>query len=180
LLISDYVEPEELERIVCAKLKELGITKGEYPINPYDIIYNENIYLKTETFQCTDIKGMLINGESMSTIILNSNRTEDSIRFTAMHELFHFWYHPKMPHRICCEDYFNLTKGVEWQANNAAAYALIPYELLLDKHFEFNGDIPKLCSFFKVSKLCMTNRISNIKIPTRKIFIPKVTGISFL
>jgi len=167
LIIEGFIEPTRLERMVYDKLKEIGITDADYPINPYEIIKGEGILLFEESFEDDDIRGILVNRQYKSGIIINSNRCEVSKRFIAAHELSHYWFHPRKTKTICLEDYSKSKKGIEWQANNAAAYALMPSKMVTELYDYCNGDVNYMCNFFKVAKDSMEYRIENLKLMPR-------------
>jgi len=164
LIIEGYIEGKRLEGIVYEKLKELGLWNTNYSIDPFKIIESEGIVLKEDTFDNNDIKGMLVNGDNFSGIIINSNRCETSKRFIAMHELCHYWFHPRSQQTVCFEDYSKLKRGIEWQANNAAAYALMPSERVIDIFDYCDGNLHYMCNYFKVGKDSMSYRIKELKL----------------
>lgn len=164
MTIEGFIEPKELECIVYDKLSSLGIRDIDYPIDPFEIIKNEGILLKEIPFDDNNIKGMLVIGDNISGIAINSNRCEVSKRFIATHELSHYWYHPPHPRTVCLEDYPIVRKGIEWQANNAAAYALMPSNMVVELYDYCNGSINYMCDFFKVARDSMEYRIKELKL----------------
>jgi Zn-dependent peptidase ImmA (M78 family) len=164
LIINGYITKEELEKLVCKKLNNIGVAESDYPINPFDIIKSEGIYLQETPFSNESIRGMLVNGPNASGIIINSNRSEVSKRFTAMHELSHYWFHPKQNKTVCFEECIIVKEGLEWQANNATAYALMPTKLVKDLFAYCDGNIDQMCNFFKVGRDSMSYRIKELKL----------------
>ena len=165
--ITGYVDRKKLEGIVINKLDKLGITYKDYPIDPFEIIKSEGILLQQTPIDNDNIKGMLVNGPNISGIIINSNRCDVSQRFTAMHELSHYWYHPRKSRIVCFEEYAFQKRGLEWQANNAAAYALMPSDLIIEIYDYCNGDLNYMCSFFKVGRDSITYRIAELNLNPR-------------
>ena len=163
MAIDGYIKSNDLERMVYRKLKEKGITKFDYPINPFELIENENIILQEIPFDDCNIRGMLVHGENVSGILINANRSLVSKRFIAMHELSHYWFHPKKSKTICFEEYSQSRKGAEWQANNAAAYALMPSELLLELYDYCDGNLGYICKELKVSRDSLSYRLNELK-----------------
>lgn len=159
-MIKGYIAPNDLEKIVIDKLKNLGITESDYPLNPYRLILDEGIILQEELFDNENIRGMIVHGENATGILINGMRSRESKNFIAMHELSHHWFHPHSTQRICLENYVDRNKHYEWQANNAAAYALMPTKLLSRLFFECGGNIECLCDFFNVGRDTMTYRLN--------------------
>jgi Zn-dependent peptidase ImmA (M78 family) len=173
LIIRGYIEPESLEKVVAEKLTEIGIKECDYPFNPYTLINNENIELKEVPIDNDKIKGMIVHGPNCTGILINSNRCFVSRRFTAMHELSHHWFHPHETQIVCFDDYTQQFEGREWQANHAAAYALMPTKLVIELYKEYYGDIDCLCSILKVSPESLGYRINEIgmeKLQPKKYF----------
>ena len=158
-MIKGYVTYEELECIVNAKLKEIGITDKDYPLNPYQLIINEGIELYEVGYDNANIRGFIVYGNNVTGISINKNRSFASKKFIAMHELCHHWFHPHEHRMICLDNYIDSNKGMEWQANNAASIALVPRHLLLKYSFIYCGDIELLAQFFGVSKSCIEYRL---------------------
>lgn len=173
MAINGYINPAGLEQRVYTKLYEIGIAENSYPIDPFELINKENIILQETSFDNDHIRGMLVCGPNVSGILINSNRSAYSKRFIAMHELSHYWFHPHETKRICFEDYSVSKKSIEWQANNAAAYALMPTKIITEQFYYCNGDIDYLCDFFKVGKDTVTYRLTNLNLMRKnKDFIP--------
>lgn len=164
-MINGYISPEDLEELVAKKLSSLGITNDDYPINPFELIENEGIILVKQRFNDANIKGMLVNGPERSGIILNNNRCVQSMKFAGMHELSHFWHHPKQDQRVCFDTYSMDYKGMEWQANNAASYALMPRDVIIDLYDYCYGNLEYIARFLDVSKEALSYRIKDIELP---------------
>jgi len=164
-MINGFISPDDLEKLVENKLLSIGITKDDYPINPFELIKNEGIILVEQHFDNPDIKGMLVNGPERSGIILNNNRCVQSMKFAGMHELSHFWHHPKQEQRVCFEKYSTDYKGMEWQANNAASYALMPKDIIIDLYDYSFGDLDYIAHYLDVSKEALSYRIKDIGLP---------------
>lgn len=164
-MINGYISPEDLEKLVAKKLSSLGIRNEDYPINPFELIENEGIILVTQRFDDDNIKGMLVNGPERSGIILNSNRCIQSMKFAGMHELSHYWHHPKQDQRVCFEKYSTDYKGMEWQANNATSYALMPRDVVIDLYDYSFGNFEYIAKYLNVSKEALSYRIKDIELP---------------
>lgn len=162
MVIDTFIEPAKLELLVYAKLKQHGITYDKYPFNPYEIIQAEGIVLQEIPLDDPNIRGMIVHGPNATGIMINKNRSYVSKRFIAMHELSHHWFHPHSPQRVCFENYKNKRKSIEWQANYAAACALMPKSLLSELLSEFNGDLELISEWLCVSLESLTYRISEL------------------
>lgn len=162
MTIDSYIEPTKLEMLVSIKLKQHGITIDDYPINPYNIIRQEGIDLKEIPIDNANIRGMIVHGTNATGILINKNRSYVSKRFIAMHEISHHWFHPRSPKRVCFEEYRCKRKGVEWQANNAAAYSLMPRRLIFELVNEFNGNIEQISEWLQVSPESLLYRINDL------------------
>jgi hypothetical protein len=81
-----------------------------------------------------------------------------------MHELCHYWLHPAGEHLCYDSNFIMQNKGIEWQANEGAAQALMPEKLFLQMYIYFSGDINKLSDYFIVSKTAVEYRVSNLKL----------------
>jgi Zn-dependent peptidase ImmA (M78 family) len=161
-LITKFIEPEELEQLVCKKIKELGITSADYPINPNQLIRNEGIEIYERSFTDTNIRGAIMYGSEATAIVINADRSFTSRRFIAMHELSHFWFHPRANKIVCFEEYINNCADKEWQANNAAAYALMPRAMVSELFAASHGDVSYMCDVLKVSPLSLGYRINEL------------------
>lgn len=174
MTIKGFIEPDVLEQAVYRKLKDKGIEKNDYPINPYVLIDNEGIILQETKFDNNNIRGMIVHGPNKSGILINANRSYVSRRFIAMHELCHYWFHPKETKRICFEEYKIKAKSIEWQANNAAAYALMPRDIVLDLYDYYNGAKEPIADWLKVSVESLTYRLDELGLKTgsEKFYTP--------
>jgi Zn-dependent peptidase ImmA (M78 family) len=162
MAISGYIGTNQLEKLVKYKIKSLGVTEDDYPLDPYLLIEKENILLQFTPFDNDDIRGMLVHGPSLSGIMINSNRSDTSKRFIAAHELAHYWFHPHEGKTVCFEHYSDRSRGIEWQANHAAAYALMPSKMLIESYEYCEGDLSFLCDYFQVSKDSLNFRLKEL------------------
>lgn len=158
-MINGFVQYNDLEKIVEEKLKTIGITELDYPLDPYKIILGEGIILNEVPFDNDNIRGMLVHGDNASGIIINKNRSDESKKFIAMHELAHHWFHPHNQRIVCMDNYIDSNRGYEWQANNIASFALVPRKQLMWYNDRFNGDISIIAKAFGVSPCCIKYRL---------------------
>jgi Zn-dependent peptidase ImmA (M78 family) len=162
LIIDGFIQPSDLEQLVYEKLLEKGITDNDYPINPYKLINDENILLLERHFDNSALKGVIMYGITDIAITINSDRCYVSRRFTAMHELSHYWFHPRVNHTFCLDTYKIDFSDKEWQANNAAAYALMPTNIVKELFDLTDGNVDKMCETLKVSSESLKYRINEI------------------
>lgn len=170
MVIRGFIEEEKLEEIVYKKIRELGITKSDYPIDPYQLAKEEGIILQEMQIDDVNIRGMLVHGPNATGILINSNRCYVSKRFIAMHELCHHWFHPHRTKTVCFENYKTNKKGAEWQANNAAAIALMPADIMKEIYQYCNGDINYICKELKVSEDSVKYRIEKLGLIVPKTY----------
>lgn len=160
------------------KLTELGITDNDYPIHSSKILsmFYPEIELQYWEFSSSAICGILYLGDVLSTVILNKKRDIKGQNFDLMHELVHYWFHPKHDGMCIYDDKILRRTGREWQANEGAAQALMPEDLFIRKFYEVDGDLNKLSDMFFVGRWAVNFRINNLKkkiIKAESIYKPK-------
>lgn len=129
-----------------------------------------------EELDLSGICGILYKGNRHTSICLNINRDDAMQNFDCMHELIHYFFHDSTefwcysgPANIVPQNPF-----LEWQANEGAAQALVPYQAFIPmyirlsrkaaKSFEaIEGIIPHLAQHFNVSRMVIQNRISSLQ-----------------
>lgn len=170
-----YISKKTLYTTVDKKIRSLGITHSDYPLDSIKIakMFEPNIIIEYHKFKSFSICGMLYKGNNISTIYLNSLRSCKGHNFDCMHELVHYWFHNPAD-IICCDKSISQHKGREWQANEAAAQALMPVDLFLKKHYEYNGDRSKLSDFFYVGETSIDYRIKNLTTEISEYSKPKL------
>ena len=165
-MIRGYIKKEILYKLVDDKLAELGITEEDYPLNSRAIADSIGSKLIVEYHKFPSIKmgGLLYKGDELSSMALNTLRSEKGQNFDCMHELIHYWFHP--PGKMICIDnnYIHQNTTREWQANEGAAQALMPTKLFIKKYKLFEGDISALSDFFMVGELAVEFRINNLQL----------------
>lgn len=163
--IRGYVKRDDLYSLVDMKIKDLGIKTEDYPINTIELIdaYIPNLSVVIEEFEAKAVCGILYKGRRKSKICLNSLRDDKGKNFDCMHELIHFWFHPPATRWCIYDRVVNQHRGIEWQANEGAAQALMPRELFIEKYYEFKGNQDRLSDFFFVGKHAVQYRITNLK-----------------
>lgn len=159
-----YINKPILYKHISNKIKNLGYSFSDYPLESLKIAYQQpNLSIEKIQFNSTKIGGILYKGEKNSSMALNSARSLKGQNFDCMHELIHYWFHPP-GERFCIDDNKIIrNSSIEWQANEGAAEALMPYKLFIPKLFEYKGDIQKLSDFFFVGELSVKYRIDNLE-----------------
>lgn len=167
--LDSFIEKEELYKLVDNKLKALGIDYTDYPLISENLVANvhgEKLVVDTTAFPSTAMGGILYKDpeDRRSYIALNSKKSRQSRNFDCMHELIHYWFHPPTPNFCFDIDQIHQDKGVEWQANEGAAQALMPEKLFKIKYIHCRGDKNELSNFFFVSTQAIEYRINNLKL----------------
>lgn len=170
----EFAETEELDNFITDKLHNFGISENEI-LNPCEIIIKEGIMLYKEPFSDPNIRGALLC-DKRNAIVINSNRTYQSQRFIAMHELSHFWRHPHDIPRLCMENgvvdveaYTKEYKRAEWQANHMAAFALMNPNLVTNMYYNYDGKIDLMSKILLVSPESLIYRVIELGIENRSI-----------
>nr|DAF69099.1 MAG TPA: IrrE protein [Bacteriophage sp.] len=168
-MLKGYIEYNKLEKIVLNKLKDIGITEKDYPLNPFELIEREKIILQEIDYDETDIRGMIVFGNNVTGISINKNRTYKSKVYIAMHELSHFWFHPHNTEYICVNDYIERNSDKEWQANNAASLALMPTNILKKLFCESGGNLECISDYFNVGISAVRYRLQKLQMSQNDI-----------
>lgn len=166
-----YVPRNIIYSDVTRKIKSMGYSFSNYPISSFEIVKkinktnNNKIEIHFLNFKTTKIGGVLIRGDEISHIGLNSLLPEESLNFNCMHELIHYWFHPNLNFTYCyiTNEYILTDPRYEYQANEGTAQALMPYQLFIPKYYEFKGNIERIANFFGVSKTAVEYRIENLR-----------------
>ena len=133
-----------------------------FPVDPWRIAREEGI----EVVVCPlgTVTGMLYSDRWLTRIRLDSNvRSLARRRYTLMHELIHYWFHPP-------GTYFELpgteTSIYEIQANHGAAEALMPDWAVKEVGTSLGYDVGRLAQTFGVSRKAMEIRLEKLGIRT--------------
>ena len=159
-MIRYLKEREELEEITISKLREIGIRNSDYPLNSIEIAEKLGLVVRRQQFIEASICAMLVLGTENTGIIYNSNRTKASQNMSVMHELFHYWHHPKK--NYVCSNKLNAYGWKEWQANNGAAICMMPTQMVIDKYHEYDGYYKDLKKCFNVSSEALKYRLESL------------------
>jgi hypothetical protein len=168
VVLQGYVEKDELYEIINDKLLSLNITEDCYPLNPFKVAkaYSGKLQIELKPFPTLSLGGLLYKDpdDVMSIMDINSLKSKKAQNFDIMHELCHYWLHPAGEHLCYDSNFIFQNKGIEWQANEGAAQALMPENLFKQMYIYFNGDANKLSDYFIVSKRAVEYRIKNLKL----------------
>ncbi len=111
------------------------------------------------------LAGLLLRGEE-SVILLNTGRSNESLRFTLAHELIHFYLHPQQRQFICAEQ----KSPLEWEANEGAAELLVPrrsflpmMENICSEYLDKDIYIMEAAEHFGVSEQVIRYRIKSLE-----------------
>ena len=164
-----YLTKAELYRRVDKLMEELDITTSDYPIDSVSLAkkYFLDAQIVYENFD--NFCALLYRGKKTTTLALNSSRTPLMHNFDCMHEIIHYFLHEEENTFQCTgnETTFCVSDFLEWQANEGAAEALMPYKIfiplyiLMSKENE-NGASENLAEYFGVTERVVQNRIDNL------------------
>lgn len=169
---------------VDSLLEELDITHQDYPIDSKSLAKKFCINLHIEEIYLNNLCGILYKGKSTG-IALNANHTKVMQNFDCMHELIHYFLHEDISSFkcICPEKGVNQCDRLEWQANEGAAQALVPFQLFIPRYVELSQKYPRDCMKIKILKILtkefnvsenvIENRINNLKYEIYQYFIEK-------
>ncbi len=97
------------------------------PLDPVELAGRLGIKVSVYPFDSKRFSGALLRGANHSEIIISASRSPEGRRFTAAHELVHWYLHAGAT--FWCSD--TKPTALEWQANAGAAELLMPYRLVL-------------------------------------------------
>lgn len=179
-----------INRLAVDVLNQRDILKA--PIDVFGLIEELDIDLHFETME-DNLSGMIkIHGNGQALIVINQRHHRNRQRFTAAHELGHYFMHARQGVDTDFVDY-SFRKGASYngssekfkqfnrdeqsatgkreeevEANRFAAALLMPKELIVKTAMRLNldltdeGDLSRLALKFKVSDMAMTHRLATI------------------
>ena len=165
-----YLTKAELYKSVDNLMEELDIKAGDYPLDA--IFLAKKFLVDTQIIydNFDNLCALLYRGKKSTTIALNSRRSRSMQNFDCMHEIIHYFLHEDVNSFQCIgsENAPNLNDSLEWQANEGAAEALLPYRLFIPMYISFcaeNEDTAtsRLAKYFGVTTRVAENRIDNLK-----------------
>ncbi|CVK18514.1 ImmA/IrrE family metallo-endopeptidase [Sporomusa sphaeroides] len=194
-----YVTKSDLYHSVdhIIDLMNITINDTSYPLDSINLAHTfcNNLELVTLPFPSTAICGVLCKDESRTAIALNKNREDAMRNFDCMHELVHYFLHDDTEFRCICPDKSQVKQNnfIEWQANEGAAQALVPYQIFIPEFVKLSrnyarsawdmaGITIELAHNFYVSPQVIRNRINNLEYEIKQyldgIPIEKITLLS--
>lgn len=157
-------------------MEQLDLSYKDYPLDSITIA--KKFCVNLTLMQVSEFKnlcGILYHGHNSTFIGLNANRTPEMQNFDCMHELIHYFLHEDLEEASCLsleDNSVTQNDFYEWQANEGAAQALVPYQLFIPEYVEimlknkkdilgYNNDI--LAKKFNVSEHVIINRIKGLQ-----------------
>lgn len=149
------------------------------PVNVEGLIKELGVSLEKDKELNRQVLGQLAPTDVGYKITVNKNDHYFRQRFTMAHELGHFLMHRELIHGGIDDDtmyrstnagtYFNpaITPAHEVQANQFAAYLLMPTELVRREWEACTGDVKAMANKFQVSPAAMQIRVDGLGL-TRK------------
>jgi Zn-dependent peptidase ImmA (M78 family) len=153
-------------------LMGISLTGGSFPLKSLDLAYRfcHNFSLEIIPFPSTKICGILCRDDNRTEIALNERRDKIMQNFDCMHELIHYFFHDG-PVFNCAE---KSNRSIEWQANEGAAQALVPYQLFIPEYVSRMKSCSRnqcntiiihsdLAELFNVTTVVIRNRINSLE-----------------
>lgn len=166
----NFLTKAELYKSVDKLMFELNIKSSDYPLDSVSLakkfFVDAQILYKEFDLFCA----LLYRGKKTTTLALNSKRTPQMQNFDCMHEIIHYFLHNDVNSFQCLsgDNLPSFNDRLEWQANEGAAQALLPYRLFIPMYAALSekGDenlIKSLAASFGVTERVVLNRIDNLK-----------------
>lgn len=161
------------EQVDKLKIK-LDLKAAEFPINALDLAYKYCVNLEVQYLEFEKLCAILHKSPTTTTLALNKLRSPFSQNFDCMHELIHYFLHDNQSAFNCMDfDGFKQNGYLEWQANEGAAQALVPYQEFIPLYvkiaienkneFYLYKIINSLASHFHVTEHVINNRIRSLQ-----------------
>lgn len=121
---------EDLYARIDKMRKNLNILSYDMPVNTLWLCSNKisDVEIIYHTFDTSGFCGAAFAGEKMSTIVLNSARSELEQNFDCGHELIHLVRHRNKNNGVFNCTTRNQNSFLEWEANEGSAQFLVPYQ----------------------------------------------------
>lgn len=179
----NYWTKQLLYENVDALISQLDFTNKDYPLDSISIAKRYCVDLHLEEIKFNNLCGVLYRGTS-TYIALNASHNDEMKNFDCMHELIHYFLHDGEKEFKCLnanEKKAYQNSFLEWQANEGAAQALVPYKLFVPMYVElclkYRDDILQynttkiLAKHFNVSGFVISNRINSLRYEIYQYFI---------
>lgn len=164
-----FLTKAELYEKVDKLIEELDLTKESYPLDSVSLA--QKFFVNAEiTYGAFDgLCAILYRGRRSTSLKLNSRRSKLMQNFDCMHEIIHYFLHTDIESFQCIspEGGIKINDFLEWQANEGAAEALVPYRLFIPMYVslcEKNEEtaVSELSKIFGVTNRVILNRIDNL------------------
>lgn len=143
------------------------------PVHVFELIEEYGIKILKDEME-DDHSGFLLVENGKATVAINSKHHPNRQRFTAAHELGHFFLHAKGEDKLFVDKAFNRNSKsstgaevLEIEANRFAAELLMPDFLVREKvgaRIISDIDVYQLAIDFKVSEQAMALRLVNLRL----------------
>ena len=150
-------------------LSENGVESS--PVDIFGLIENEGIRILSEEME-DDHSGFLLVENGNATVAINSTHHSNRQRFTAAHELGHYFLHTQGKDGLFVDKAFKRSAvsstgedKMEIEANRFAAEVLMPKKVIEEKVGDneiTDLDVYRLANEFQVSDQAMTLRLVNL------------------
>ena len=169
-----FLTKKELYYFVDNLIEQLDLNYDSYPLNSIEIAKRFCVDLKLHEIDFEGICGILYRGNS-TYIALNNSHSNLMQNFDCMHELIHYFLHEDINEFNCFtqENSIKQHDGLEWQANEGAAQALVPYQTFIPTYVqlckEYRNDkfqfkiIAELSKKYMVSENVIQIRLNSLK-----------------
>lgn len=176
-----YLTKRDLYSKVADIRKKLNIKEDEYPVKIQSKCLSiKNLELQYHDFNSCKLGGILMHGNKVDTMILNSKRTNEEKEFDCAHEVIHLFEHRGNGTLFNCfdknyvRDLNKIDTTIEWQANEGAAELLLPWKNFIPnvvyEYMSTEGDFDKssivnyiLAINYGVTEAIIEYRIENLK-----------------
>lgn len=153
----------------------IDLSLSNYPLDSIDLAYQHCEKLVIRQIDLDTMCAIIHKADNRTSIALNKNRDDSMQNFDCMHELIHYFFHDLPNQPFFCSDSSSVTQNSfqEWQANEGAAQALVPYQLFIPAYVSLSqkyahdfwssaGINIELAERFNVSISVIQNRINNL------------------
>lgn len=156
-----YLTKAELYKSVDKLIEELDITSCDYPLN--SILLAKKFFINAEILyeDFDSFCALLYRGKRTTTLTLNSRRSSAMQNFDCMHEIIHYFLHEDLNTFECLGSDNNpsLNDSLEWQANEGAAEALLPYRMFIPMYISLCEENEETAITYLANKFCVTERV---------------------
>lgn len=137
-----------------------------YPVNPYNIAYQNNIEIRNNPFlKIENIAGKIYNQNNRIIIEIDPWQTEYRQKFIVAHELGHYFLGHDFNIIDTVEILENPIDKHEIDANKFAAGLLMPKQFIEHILYKLQiSDISKIAEMLDVSKLALSSQLKSLNL----------------